>query len=166
MSDTIFNGERVFQGINVGEARVWGVEAEAAQQIGPIEARTNLVYTIGDQTRVNTSEEPMSKIPPFNGMVALRWSAPNQPFWVEYLFRWATLQDRLGSRDERDSRIPAGGTPGYAVHGFRAGASLASNLDVSAGFENIADRLYRTHASGVDAAAQHVWIGVNWVGGF
>jgi outer membrane receptor for ferrienterochelin and colicin len=152
--DTLFNGERVFQGINVGEARVWGIEAEAAQQIGPIEAKTNLVYTVGNQTPAGGIQEPMSKIPPLGGVVTLRWSTPDQPFWVEYLFRWAMRQDRLGSRDERDSRIPDQGTPGYAVHGFRAGASLANNLDISAGFENVADRLYRPHARGVDAALE------------
>ncbi len=164
--DTLFNGERVFQGINVGEARVWGIEAEAVQQIGPVQARTNLFFTRGDQTPASGLEEPMSKIPPFNGMIGLRWATASAPVWVEYIFRWSAEQDRLGSRDESDTRIPDGGTPGYAVHGVRAGASLMENLDVSAGFDNIADKLYRTHASGVDAAARHVWIGLNWVGSF
>jgi outer membrane receptor protein involved in Fe transport len=166
MGDTLFDGERVFQGINVGKARVWGIEAEAAQQIGPIEARTNLFYTVGDQTPASNADEPMSKIPPLSGMVNFRWTAPNHPFWGEYIFRWSTLQDRLGVRDLNDTRIQAGGTPGFTVHGLRAGASIATNLDVSVGFENITDALYRTHASGVDAAAQHVWVGLNWVGSF
>ncbi len=164
--DTLFLGERVFQGMNVGTARVYGLEAEAAQEIGPIEGRANLVYTVGDQTPTSGVESPMSKIPPLSGTVAFRWGHPTKPIWAEYRFRWGTLQDRLGTRDERDTRIAVGGTPGYSVHGVRAGASLTSNLDLAVGFENIGDKLYRTHGSGVDAAARHVWIGVNWVGSF
>ena len=164
--DTLFLGERVFQGINVGDARVYGIEAEAAHQFGPIEGRANLAYTVGDQTHASGVESPMSKIPPLGGTIGLRWTHPTQPLWAEYRFGWNTLQDRLGSRDQTDTRIPSGGTPGYTAHGVRAGASITNNLDLAAGFENIADKLYRTHASGVDAAARHVWIGVNWVGGF
>ncbi len=163
--DTLFNGERVFQGLNVGKARVWGIEAEAAQRIEDFQLRANIVFTHGNQTPVTGVEEPMSKIPPVNGMVGLRWNPLASRFWTEYQIRWSVEQDRLGSRDLSDSRIPAGGTPGYAVHGIRAGASLSQRIDVSAGFENLTDTLYRTHASGVDAAARHVWIGLSWVGG-
>jgi outer membrane receptor protein involved in Fe transport len=164
--DTLFNGERVYQGLNVGKAHVYGFEAEALALFGPFRARGTLLYTHGEQEMAAGVEEPMSKIPPLGGSVSLRWTPPRSNVWVEYLLRWATTQDRLGQRDLQDSRIPTGGTEGFAVHGVRAGAVVLQNLSVSAGFENIADALYRNHASGVDDAGRYVWVGASWITSF
>ncbi|HEX9692259.1 MAG TPA: TonB-dependent receptor [Gemmatimonadales bacterium] len=164
--DTLFDGERVFQGVNIGTARVRGVEAEGAHRIGPVRLRATVLYTIGDQVGASGIDEPMAKIPPLGGTAALQWQGSGFPAWIEYVFRWATQQDRLGSRDLGDPRIPPGGTPGYAVHGVRAGLTLSDDIDVSAGFENIGDTLYRSHASGVDAPGRHLWLGVAWTGSF
>jgi outer membrane receptor protein involved in Fe transport len=165
MGDTLFNGERIYQGQNVGTARIRGVEAEAIKRLGPLRITATVLYTYGDQTMADGVEEPMSKIPPLGGHAALRWTTPLRTLWVEYLLRWAVRQDRLGTRDLGDPRIPEGGTPGYAVHGVRAAWAVTSALNVSAGFENLADALYRTHASGVDAAGRHVWLGAEVAGG-
>lgn len=163
--DTMFNGERVFQGQNVGTARLWGIEAQAAKALGPIQIDATLLYTFGEQEPPGGAVEPMSKIPPLSGHTSVRWTSPRHPVWVEYLLRWAARQDRLGTRDREDPRIPKpGGTPGFAVHGFRAGWTVADRLTLSAGLENVLDELYRNHASGVDSAGRHVWLGVSWTG--
>lgn len=164
--DTLFNGERVFQAVNVGSARVRGLEIEGIRFVGPVRLRTSAFYTYGAQEDASGITEPMSKIPPLNGTASVRWMFAGQPLWVEYLLRWATKQTRLGSRDSSDPRIPSGGTPGYAVHGVRAGARVAPDVNVSAGLENVTDELYRGHASGVDSAGRHVWVGLSWVGSF
>jgi outer membrane receptor protein involved in Fe transport len=150
----------------VGRARIYGLEAEALALFGPFRARGTLLYTHGEQEMTTGVEEPMSKIPPLGGSVSLRWTAPRSNVWVEYLLRWATTQDRLGQRDLQDPRIPAGGSDGFAVHGVRAGAVVLHNLNVSAGFDNIADALYRNHASGVDDAGRYVWVGASWIASF
>jgi outer membrane receptor protein involved in Fe transport len=157
--DTLFNGERVFQGRNVGTARIRGVEAEAMKSLGPVRLHAGLQYTYGEQTPASGTEEPMSKIPPFGGFATLGWMLPSHPVLLEYVFRWATEQDRLGIRDLDDPRIPPGGTPGYTVHGVRISADVTERLALAAGFENVFDELYRSHASGVDAAGRHVWVG-------
>jgi outer membrane receptor protein involved in Fe transport len=161
--DTLFNGERVFQGRNVGIARIRGFEAEAMKSLGPIRLHAGLQYTYGEQTPASGVEEPMSKIPPFGGFATLSWALPSHPILLEYVFRWATAQGRLGVRDQGDPRIPEGGTPGYAVHGVRISADVTQGLALAAGFENVFDELYRSHASGVDAAGRHVWVGANWM---
>ena len=161
--DTLFRGERVFQGRNVGTARIRGIEAEAIKTFGALRLHVGLQYTYGDQTPASGVEEPMAKIPPLGGFATVRWSIPTRPVAVEYVVRWATTQDRLGNRDLDDPRIPPGGTPGYTVHGVRVLADLASGLELAAGFENVFDQLYRTHASGVDAAGRHVWVGASWM---
>ncbi|NIM51811.1 MAG: TonB-dependent receptor [Gemmatimonadales bacterium] len=164
-NDTLFNGERVFQGRNVGTARVRGLEAEAAKVVGPLRMRATVLYTHGEQQSTAGVEEPMSKIPPLGGNASIRWTAPRRSVWIEYLLRWAARQDRLGTRDVRDPRIPRpDGTPGYAVHGLRVGARVGPEVDVSAGIENLTDELYRDHASGVDNPGRYVWVGVSWVG--
>ncbi len=163
--DTLFGGERVFVGANVGSAHIRGIEAEAARSLGPVRVRGSVTLTRGDQRGADGLDEPMSKIPPLGGHVSVRWSASPRPVWVEYVLRWAAPQERLGRRDLADPRIAVGGTPGYAVHALRASATVSPGVHVSAGFENVLDELYRTHASGVDAAGRHVWVGMSWQGG-
>ncbi|MDH3496475.1 MAG: TonB-dependent receptor [Gemmatimonadota bacterium] len=163
--DTLLDGERVFQGRNVGDARVWGVEAMAVHRAGPVEARGTLLYTRGEQTLGDGTDEPMAKIPPLAGHARLRWRGAQGRWWIGYELRWAARQDRLSSRDLLDPRIEPGGTPGYAVHSVLAGATLGT-LTLSAGLENLGDVLYRTHASGVDAPGRHVWVGIAVVQGW
>ncbi len=165
LGDTLFNGERVFQGRNVGTARIRGIEAEAAAGLGPLRLQTSVQYTHGDQKTPGGGDEPMSKIPPLGGHASVRWNVPVRSLSVEYLLRWSLEQDRLGSRDLQDPRIPSGGTTGFATHGVRASAAISPLLNISAGVENLTDALYRTHASGVDAAGRHVWLGLSVVGG-
>jgi outer membrane receptor protein involved in Fe transport len=163
--DTLFEDERVFQGVNVGTAEIRGIELEAARTLGPMRLDAGAVYTFGEQTPASGLEEPMSKIPPFSGYAVLRWLPQRRGLFVEYVLRWALAQDRLGTRDLDDPRIPPGGTPGYAVHGIRIGAALHTGLELSAGLDNLLNTLYRSHASGVDAAGRHVWIGASWTVG-
>ena len=164
MGDTLFNGERVFQGQNIGEARVVGFEAEGTHRVGAIEARVTVQLTHGSQTLASGVEEPMAKIPPLGGTGRVRWTSRDQRFWAHYEIFWADPQDRLGARDLRDSRIPLGGTPGYAVHNVVAGADLHDDISVTLGLENLTDRLYRAHASGVDNPGRHVTVGLTWRG--
>jgi outer membrane receptor protein involved in Fe transport len=161
--DTLLDGERVFRGLNLGEARLWGIEAEAVRRVGPVEARTTLLYTYGEQTLADGTVEPMAKIPPLGGSVQVRW--PNTRWWIAYQLTWATRQNRLAGRDLVDSRIEPGGTAGYAVHGIRGGVALATGISASFGFENLANALYRAHASGIDAPGRHIWVGMALLGG-
>ena len=171
--DTLFEGERIYTGQNVGTARMLGFEAEGVVRIGPFNGRATVLYTQGDQEDATGTETPMSKIPPLAGSLGLRWANKSQRIWVEYGFHWAVPQDRLGLRDQTDPRIcPESmqdqpelcGTNGYTVHGLSAGAEVTSRFVVTAGLDNIADRLYRTHSSGVDSAGRSVWVGISAVG--
>ncbi len=161
---TTFEGEPVFIGQNVGTATVKGFEASGVLRTGVFAWRTSLLYTRGDQEGADGRDEPMAKIPPFAGTTGVKWETAFRNLWVEYTFRWAFEQDRLGSRDLQDPRIPDGGTPGYAVHGLRASVTVSPRINVTAGFENLTDELYRDHASGVDNAGRHVWVGLSAVG--
>jgi outer membrane receptor for Fe3+-dicitrate len=67
------------------------------------------------------------------------------------IYAWLVArQDRLSTRDVRDSRIPDGGTPGYHTVNVRFGTYIGQRQRISLGIENITNELYRVHGSGVD----------------
>ena len=106
----------------------------------------NLTYTYGQNT---TADEPLSRIPPMQGILGLRrrWNGGDN--WLD-VYAWIVgTQDRLSTRDVSDSnRIPAGGTPGYATVNFRFGRMITERQRLSINVENIFDEQYRVHGSG------------------
>lgn len=164
MGDTLFRGERVFQGVNVGRATVTGAEAELGWRRGPFDGGATLLYTYGEQRLADGVLEPMAKIPPLGGSVRARWSFPSA-WWAEAGVRWAASQRRLGERDLSDPRVETGGTPAFFVVGLRGGVTVGRGLAVAAGAENLGDRLYREHATGIDAPGRHVWVEITWASG-
>jgi outer membrane receptor protein involved in Fe transport len=71
-------------------------------------------------------------------------------------------QDRLSTRDDRDSRIPDGGTPGYGTVNLRLGRRLGEHHRITLGVENLFDELYRVHGSGVDGPGISGVFGYEW----
>ncbi|MCI0340591.1 MAG: TonB-dependent receptor [Planctomycetales bacterium] len=103
---------------------------------------------------------PLSKVPPATFLARLGFEPAGADWFVEADVRAARRQERLSPGDERDTqRIPVGGTPGYAVFGLRAGATLAPKFRVHAGIENLGDKDYRHHGSGVNEPGQHAVVG-------
>ncbi len=96
---------------------------------------------------------PLSRIPPLNGSVAARWHG-DLGLYLGAALRWATLQDRLAPSDLGDARIPAGGTPGFAVVDLRAGYRLSDKLLVALVVENVGDSAYRQHGSSLNGAGR------------
>jgi hemoglobin/transferrin/lactoferrin receptor protein len=77
----------------------------------------------------------------------LRWDDGRT--WAELLTIVANDADRLNTRDQGDtSRIPPGGTPGYAVLHARAGTRIGRHVDLLVGLDNVFDEDYRIHGSG------------------
>ena len=94
--------------------------------------------------------EPIDRLMPLTAITALRWT-PAGPLWIETLMTMADKQDELSTRDKGDTqRIPPGGTPGYAVFTLRGGYQLTEQFRVSAALENIGDKNYRIHGSGLN----------------
>ena len=69
--------------------------------------------------------------------------------------RFASTQDRLSARDLTDARINPFGTGGFVVYDthftWRSGVSSQVRL----GVENIFNKKYREHASGLDAPGRN-----------
>jgi outer membrane receptor protein involved in Fe transport len=150
------DGDLVYRKENVGEARLKGVEAEIEVALPPrMVLAAAAVYAHGQNLE---TDEPVRRIPPLHGRVALRFS-PARPAFAEVEWLWAAKQDRLASGDRADHRIAPGGTPGWSVLNLRA-AWDTGPLRLRAGVENLFDEAYRTHGSGIDGVGRAAWASV------
>ena len=151
----VFDGQPVFQKANVGEARVTGWEAELEWRPGPAVVVT--AHTTATRGQALTRNEPMRRIPPVNGGVALQWR-PRAATWAGLATRWAGRQDRLSSGDLADHRISPTGTPAWFTVDTFGAAPLGRRLQVTGGVRNLFDALYRVHGSGIDAPGITAWL--------
>jgi hemoglobin/transferrin/lactoferrin receptor protein len=168
------DGLRVVQVANADSARYHAVElygrvplwrrlavfGNAAWAYGQVRRQVPAADPSLPATFVN---EPAEKIPPLFGRFGLGWRAPGNLWFAEGLLRFALRQDRLGLSDLTDPRIcpdvpgTCRGTPGWATFTIRAGAMLLEHrLRITVAAENLADRSYRMHGSGIDGAGRSV----------
>jgi outer membrane receptor protein involved in Fe transport len=76
---------------------------------------------------------------------------------AELLF--AAQQKRLAQGDKDDNRIPAGGTAGWEVINFYGGYKLPG-VQLNAGLQNLLNKDYRTHGSGINGVGRSGWVSV------
>ncbi len=136
-----------------GTAVVQGAEGRfTLSPMRAIKLRSVVSYARGEgdmQVDGNERRLPLSRIPPLNGYGEVRYERTPWGLWTSLICRWAAKQDQLSPGDEADARIPAGGTPGYAVMDIRAGIKINPWLRTQLAVENITDQRYRAHGSGV-----------------
>jgi outer membrane receptor protein involved in Fe transport len=185
--------------VNLGRARIAGLEAEARAQLG---SRWSLrTYWSMANGRLLDTGEYLRRMPPAMGGVSARWTSSNDLVWIEGAANYARTQLRLNTGDLDDARI--GGvrtrssiasffngtasdmglvrngilvstgetlaqvqqrvlgtassgylftsTPGWVVVNLRAGWRLTRDVDVILLGENLLDRNYRLHGSGLDS---------------
>jgi outer membrane receptor protein involved in Fe transport len=150
----------IFQRQNIGKARIHGVELEARLRPAPDWTITGMAVRMVGTDQITA--DPLRRIPPSYGRVLVGWSSGGR-FWADGYSVFAGRQTRLAPGDLTDVRIPAGGTPGFLTVNGRGGFKLATGLEVTLALENITNRTYRTHGSGVDAAGTNVVLGVGWM---
>jgi hemoglobin/transferrin/lactoferrin receptor protein len=138
-------GYPLYQKENTSQAYIQGLETAWTFAIARNwSAQGTLTYTYGQNV---TANEPLRRIPPVFGRMALDYSAAKWSLGAEFLA--AGMQARLAKGDMEDNRIPKGGTPGWTVLNFHLGYSWHRfGLRVSA--LNLFDTDYRTHGSGVN----------------
>jgi len=152
----IIEGNKEVTKKNAGDGFVHGVELAAELRMAPNwRLWGNLTWTEGEVDTYPTSDpvkkrEPMSRIMPLTVNFTARYQ-PSDRWWVEASLTAADKQDRLSTRDRADTqRIPPGGTPGYGVLTLRSGVQLSPHMTLTAVLENVTDRNYRIHGSGVN----------------
>jgi hemoglobin/transferrin/lactoferrin receptor protein len=146
----LFEGRKVYQKQNIGEAVLRGVEADIEATLGQsLSVFGNLTYTHGKNL---TKEEPMRRIPPMFGRMGLRYRHPSG-IWMKAEWAMAGVQDRLAAGDKSDVRIKIrlidDKMPGWDIINVYVGYSY-ENLSFRVYGQNLMNKAYRVYASGVD----------------
>ena len=142
-------GYNVYQKENSQESYVKGIELENRFKLSSqFKLEMNACYLFGQNSSKN---EPLRRVPPFNGSVALSYSLKKLGLIWESVY--AAKQDRLAQGDKDDNRIPAGGTPGWYIMNIYAGYQLPG-ISFNAGLMNLLNEDYRTHGSGINGAGR------------
>ncbi len=119
--------------------------------------RSTLSYAHGDSPNVGSragdsfgTRVPISRIPPLQGTVEARFAWEPWRLTTSAALRWSLAQRRLAPSDLTDTRIPLGGTPGFATFDLRATWRLPERLALSLLLENLFDSAYRIHGSSIN----------------
>jgi hemoglobin/transferrin/lactoferrin receptor protein len=154
---------------NVGDGFIHGIEAEASLDLtGEWTALGNISWMNGrvDQYLLPSGkkvDEPLSRMQPLSGLIALRYAPADSSFWATFETVMVDNQDKLALRDENDTtRIPPGGTPGYTVYNLRGGLDFTEDLSLTVAIENLTDKNYRVHGSGLNEPGMNLVISLQY----
>jgi hemoglobin/transferrin/lactoferrin receptor protein len=156
-------GDFIVNKENSGDGYVHGVELSGSYKLHrdwTLWANSTWMEGTLDIPRVvggPVATEPMSRIMPATVNSGLRWWHPKGRVWVEFATTFAAKQDRLSSSDVLDTqRIPPGGTPGYDVYHLRAGWNPCRQATITLALENLTDKDYRIHGSGLNEPGRNL----------
>lgn len=150
---------------NIGDGHAWGIEAEAALELGEgwsVFGGATFVEGYADNLPTGSTtiqEESLDKLMPFTAQLGARWE--DERHWFEVVAVGAGDADKLSSADRGDTqRIPPGGTPAYLVFHARGGMRLSSWASLDVAVENLLDEDYRIHGSGQNMPGTSVLVGL------
>ncbi len=145
------DGRQIVFAANLDRVLLYGVEAGARIfPIDELEIAASLTYTYGEEELPDGSEVPADLVPPLSGQVGLL-AHVLPSVTIDAFVRFAGQQARLSDEDAQDPRINPDGTPEWLT--LNAGIEWRLHQAVTARVrvENILDRTYREHGSGIDA---------------
>jgi len=116
-------------------------------------------YTHGKESDDDVTV-PADRIPPLNGRLGLVYQASDRLRFEPYL-DFASRQDRLSPRDVADPRINPFGTTGWGTINLLASWQARQNLELGLRLQNLGDKDYREHGSGIDAPGRNLGIWLN-----
>ena len=136
---------------NLNAVDIWGVEA-SGRWYGAEgwEVFGAFTYTWAEEEAPDGRKAPASRIPPANGQLGVLYPL-SDTIWLEGFLRFATEQDRLSEQDRADPRINPNGTPGWLTVNLRAGWEINEYCSLKGAVENLFDKSYREHGSGINA---------------
>jgi len=152
----MINGYQVYKKENTESAFIKGVETGFNWQLlQRFVLSGGATYTYGQNL---SRYEPLRRIPPFNGRLMTTWRTGKWMAATEWQF--AARQSRLAQGDKEDNRIPAGGTPGWSVINLYGSYKL-DKIQFSTGIQNVMNKDYRTHGSGINGVGRSAWINIS-----
>lgn len=146
--ETMPGGRLVVQSRNTTRLDLAGLEADLRGTLRDhVAVYATATFTHGNE-QLAGSEYPADRIPPLYGKVGALWHVSDQ-FALESYVYYAGRQDRLSPRDAVDLRIDPSGTDGWMSWNARA-EYRAGRIGVALRLENLRDRVYREHGSGLE----------------
>ncbi|MHC5077916.1 MAG: TonB-dependent receptor [Planctomycetota bacterium] len=151
---------------NVGDGFVYGIELQAEMDLGSgFRTRGGFSWMEGMQDTYDVNRvlvrDWMSRVAPMMGRLKLRWENEKKTLWLEGEAVLAGKAEKLSLRDQGDTqRIPPGGTPGYGLLHVRLGARASEHLSFFVSAENILNKDYRVHGSGLNGPGTSLILGV------
>ena len=156
--DTI-QGIQVYQRVNLGEAEITGFEAQTRYLLSnQWQVEGQLAYTYG--RAAGDDRGPLRRIPPLNGRMQLRYR-PVADLSLTGQWIFADSQTRLSGGDIDDDRIADGGTPSWHLFNLQVNYTWRQ-LQMNVGLENVFDKAYRMHGSGIDGLGRNLWISMRF----
>lgn len=153
----ILNGTKIFKKENSSVGELMGLNFHTSVNfINDISINMAASYTLGNNI---TAGEPLSKIPPFRGGLSFDYNFYN--YWLSSAVEFSLSQKRLSSNDKADSRIGETGTSGYTVWDLRGGCKFSEWGSIVLSLENILDRLYKVHGSGIYSTGRNFIVSLN-----
>jgi outer membrane receptor protein involved in Fe transport len=150
------NGYTVYKKENTESAFIKGIEAELmAQLLRQVSVNAGFSYTYGQSLSKN---EPLRRIPPFNGRMAA--SFKNLCWFASAEWQFASKQTRLAQGDKDDNRIGKNGTAGWQLINLYAGYHLR-RIQLNMGLQNLFNQDYKTHGSGINGVGRSVWLSMS-----
>jgi outer membrane receptor protein involved in Fe transport len=158
--DVTPDGRQVVQSDNLNQATLYGLESGLRYSAGDAwEFYAVLNATRGEESEPDGATVPADRVPPLNGRVGLVWQ-PNERWRIEPYLDFADRQDRLSPRDADDPRIDPDGTAGYGTLNLLVGWQVSEAFRAGLRLQNLADKAYREHGSGIDAPGRNLgaWV--------
>ncbi|MBM3985572.1 MAG: TonB-dependent receptor [Planctomycetes bacterium] len=158
----VISGVPVLVKDNVGDGHLYGFEARGERTLGEEwTAFGALSWMTGKVDQFDADgqevEDYVSRLLPFTAVVGCTWHGSESPWAVTADSMIQDEADKLSLKDESDTqRIPPGGTPGYGVVGLRASRPLGERAFVTVALENLFDKDYRIHGSGVNEPGRNL----------
>lgn len=156
--DMTTDGRDIVQSRNLGKADIHGVEFGLQWQADQRWSADLLVnYSRGEQRESDGQIVAGDRVPPLNGRFTVNFEATDR-LLVRTSLVFAERQDRLSPRDVRDSRINPLGTAGWGILNSGLSWQPGDRWQIKAGMENLLDRRYRSHGSGIDAIGRNIYL--------
>ncbi|MHA8083777.1 TonB-dependent receptor plug domain-containing protein [Aquirufa sp. A-Brett2-15D] len=156
----IIQGYPVYRKENVDQAYLYGFEWSQTLALGGrFKLGNSISYVLGQN---QTQNEPMRRIPPFNGNLSLNYQVEKGNIALLWIF--ADCQDRLSAGDKADNRMNPGGTAGWGILQLQANYKITPHIQLGMQGVNLGDVPYRMHGSGIDGMGRslHLQLGYTW----
>ena len=156
------NGRDIVRSENRNSVEIYGIEAGAYWAVmEDLRVFAVINYTRGEEQGDVGPAFPADRIPPLNGKLGLEYFFKGG--WrIEPYLLFASRQDRLSPRDVHDPRINPVGTSGWGTLNLLLDWQVTQLLQLGLRFENLADKEYREHASGIDAPGRNIGLWLNY----